>query len=223
MKVVYEGVLKSSLADFDAMVEFDQTWFIFQHSLPCGPHTSSIGVYKCGLFFNIVSPVVHTLLPSLLQRLDSHGIDALILIFGNSPQLQIWPHHQSNTASQPSVFFHVGEQKMVRWCEIRRIRREINQFKATVTHSSHCNHRLVCRNIIQVKQDSLRQFSRPFLNVSRNTIQSPELLNHCGFIWKETMQLVSRKVEFNACQVSLMWHNSFLVSLWTFQPTLVKL
>ena len=27
---------------------------------------------------------------------------------------------------------------------------------------------------------------------------------------------------FKACQVSLLWHNSFLVSLWTFQPTLVQ-
>ena len=40
---------------------------------------------KCGLFFNIVSPAgaaVHTLLPLvLLQRLDSRGIEALILIF----------------------------------------------------------------------------------------------------------------------------------------------
>ena len=35
---------------------------------------------KCGLFFNIVSPAVHTLLLSVLQRLDSHGIEALILI-----------------------------------------------------------------------------------------------------------------------------------------------
>ena len=30
------------------------------------------------------------------------------------------PHHQSDTASQPSVFFHVREQKIVRWCQIRR-------------------------------------------------------------------------------------------------------
>ena len=46
------------------------------------------------------------------------------------------------------------------------------------------------------------------------TFQSPELLNiQCGFIWKETMQLVPGKVEFNACQVSLLLQNSFLVSL----------
>ena len=35
---------------------------------------------KCGLFFNIVSPAVHTLLPSVLEHLDSCGIEALILI-----------------------------------------------------------------------------------------------------------------------------------------------
>ena len=38
----------------------------------------------------------------------------------------------------------------------------------------------------------------------------------CGLgIWKETIQLASGKVDFNACQVSLLWHNFFLVSLWT--------
>ena len=32
------------------------------------------------------------------------------------------------------------------------------------------------------------------------------------------MQLVSGMVEFNACPVSLLCHNSFLVSLWNFSP-----
>ena len=75
-------------------------------------------------------------------------------------------------------------------------------------HSSHCNQTCV----------SIRQFSRPFWNVSSTTFQSPELLIQCAFIWKETMQLVSGKIEFNACQVSLLWHNSFLVSLKLFSP-----
>ena len=35
------------------------------------------------------------------------------------------------------------------------------------------------------------------------------------------MQLVSGKVEFNTCQDSVLWHNSFLVSLRTVQPTFV--
>ena len=52
--------------------------------------------------------------------------------------------------------------------------------------------------------------------------ESSELLIQCGFIWKETMQLVSGKVDFNTRQVSLLWHNSFFVSLWTFQPPSYK-
>ena len=72
-------------------------------------------VTKCGLFFNIVSPVVHALLPSLLQCLDSLGIEALILILKKVPKLQIWPHYIIGPILLPSkVFFHVGEQKIVR-------------------------------------------------------------------------------------------------------------
>ena len=115
---------------------------------------------KCRWFLNIVSPAVHTLLLWVLQRSDSCAMEDPILILGKSPQLQTWPHYRSDTASQPSVFlscfFHVGEQKIVRWCQIRRIWRVINQFIATITHSSHCNHRLL------VKQDSLRQFPGHF-------------------------------------------------------------
>ena len=54
-------------------------------------------------------------------------------------------------------------------------------------------------------------------NVSGTTFQSPELQYSVGVIWKETTQ-----ERLNLMQVSLLWHNSFLVSLWTFQPTLVK-
>ena len=57
--------------------------------------------------------------------------------------------------------------------------------------------------------------------VSSTTLQSPELLIQCGgFIWKKIMQLVSGKVEINACQVSV-WGDSSLVNPWTFQHTLV--
>ena len=115
-------------------------WFIFQHT-------------------HVVSPSVHPLLPSgpsVLQLLDSRGIEALILILKKSPRLQIWLHYRSDTASQTSdFFFHVGKQKIVRWCQIRIIWRVINQFKATVMHSSHWNHILVCTNNVLVKQDSL--------------------------------------------------------------------
>ena len=99
-----------------------------------------------------------------------------------------------------------------------------------VQSHSHAQHPLqpqTCvqkaRSIVLVKQDSLRQFPRPIWNVSSTTFQSPELLIQCGFIWKETMQLVSGKVELIACQIPLLWHNSFLilVSLWTIQPNLI--
>ena len=33
--------------------------------------------------------------------------------------------------------------------------------------------------------------------LSSTSLQSPELLSQCGFIWKETMQLLSGKVRFN--------------------------
>ena len=73
-------------------------FFFLQHSLPCGPHTFSICVSALGFPW----------------YRSSHRDPR------KSPQLQICPHYQSDTASQPS-FFHVGEQKIVRWCQIRRI------------------------------------------------------------------------------------------------------
>ena len=54
-----------------------------QHSLPCSPHTSSIGVAALGF----------------LWYGSSHPDPR------KSPELQIRPHHQSDHASQPSVFF----------------------------------------------------------------------------------------------------------------------
>ena len=61
----------------------------FQHSLPCGPHTSSISVADLGF----------------LWYRSSHSDPQ------KSPQLQIWPHHQSDTASQPIVFSCWGTKK----------------------------------------------------------------------------------------------------------------
>ena len=68
-----------------------------------------------GLFFNIVFPAVHTLLlPLALQCLDSRGIEALILILEKNPQLQIYDlaHYRSNTASQLSGVFMLGNRKL---------------------------------------------------------------------------------------------------------------
>ena len=142
-------------------------------------------------FFSTVSPAVHTLCSSMLQRLDSRGI------YRSShpdPRKKI-----SSTADNYDliigpillpiqVFFHVEEQKI--WCQIRIIWRVINQLKATATHSSHCNHRLVCQSIVLVKQDSypfvsFPSRSRNICSTSRPTaFQSPELLIQYGFIRK---------------------------------------
>ena len=161
-------------------------------------------------------------------------------------------------------FFNVGEQKIVRWCQIRGIYGEWSTSSKPQTYvqehcpgrgqcswnrTSHCKKRKITTDRagggcggrdfcifvfvfppeFQNPRKSAEKshacktlfvkFSRPFWNVSSTTFQSSELLIQCGFIWKGTMQLVSGKVESNACQVSLLWHNSFLVSLWTFQPT----
>ena len=126
--------------------------------------------------------------------------------------------------------FHVGEQKIVRWCQIRVIWRVIKQFKGVQSHS-HAQQPLqlqtcvLCRNVVLVKQAVLlRQFSRPSPKcLYSTTFQTPELLIQCGFIWKETMQLVSGMVEFMDAKFQCCGTTpSLIVSLWTFQPTLVK-
>ena len=68
-----------------------------------------LNLTKCGLFFNIVSPAVHKILPSVLQHLDSCGIEALILILEKVLNCRydlglIIVLFRSDTASQPSVF-----------------------------------------------------------------------------------------------------------------------
>ena len=45
---VYEGWLKSLLADQDTLMECDKMRFTFQHSSTCSPHISSIGVTVLG-------------------------------------------------------------------------------------------------------------------------------------------------------------------------------
>ena len=179
-------------------VEFDQMWFLFQHSLPCGPHTSSIGVGALGF----------------LWCRSSHSD------FPKGPKLQIWSRHRLKLL--PSQVFLSCWGTENRWYQIRRLWRVINQFKATVTHSSHCKHRLVCRSIVLVKQDSLHQFARTFMKCSSTYYFSKSWITYPVYVFlTETLQLISGTVEFNACQVTLLWHY-FLINLWTFQPTLVR-
>ena len=159
-------------------------------SLACGPHTSSIGVAAFGF----------------LWYRSSHSDP------WKNPQLQIW---WSDTASLPSVFFSIlGNRKPSDYAKS-------GEYGGWSTSSEPQSHTAaiattdLCADVL-MKQDSLCQFSRLFCIVYSTTLQSPVLLIQCGIIWKETMQLVSGKVEFNACQVALLWHNSFLCHGHTF-------
>ena len=167
------------------------------NSLPCGPHTSSISVAVLGF----------------LWYRSSHPDPQ------NSPQLQIWPHHRSDTASQPSVlFFMLGNRKQSDGAKSGECGGWwTNSKPCTVMHSSHCNHRALS----WWNRTPFISFPGRSQNVSSTTFQSPKLLTQWGFIWKEAMQLVSGEVEYNACKISLLWYNCFLVSLWTFQPSLI--
>ena len=89
---------------------------------------------KRGLFFNLVSPAVHTLLPLLLQQ--------------PLQPLTCMPEHCPGKTGLPSSVFQVV---------------------------------LKCLYIVLL-------------------FKVPKLLSQFGFVWTETMQLVSGKVEFNACQ-----------------------
>ena len=89
------------------VVEFDQMWFIFQYSLPCGPHTSSISVAVLGFPW----------------YRSSH------------PDPQKSPLTADMTSSSvqycfPAKCFSFSFRRTEnRWCQIRRIWRVINQSK----------------------------------------------------------------------------------------------
>ena len=163
-------------------------------------------------FFNI-SRAIHTLFHWWYR--NSHPDPR------KSPQLQIWPHHRSDTTSQPSVSPCWGtenSQMVPNQENMEGDQPEKPESRtAAIATTDLCGGALSWWNRIHFVSFP----SRFEMSLVSTTFQSPELLIQCGFIWKETMQLVSGKVEFNPCQVSLLWHNFFLVSLHTFQPTLI--
>ena len=85
---------------------------------------------------------------------------------------------QSRNLFRNFLFEMLGGLQMVPNKGIWRMHDQPVQY-ATVTHSSHCNYRLVCKSIVLVKQDSLCQFSGCFemslLDLLSTTFQSPEL------------------------------------------------
>ena len=176
------------------MIEFDQKWFIF---------------------FKIVSPAaVHTLLPSVLQRLNSCGIEALILILeksstacrydiiigpimlpsqvlfrvGGTENSQIVPNQDNMEGDQP-VQSHSHEQQLL-------------QPQACV--QAHCPGET---------EDSLRLFSRPFWNVSRYYFSKS---------WGNNAVCIRKGWIKKKCMPSLIAvAQLFLSQPMNFQPTLV--
>ena len=97
---------------------------------------------------------------------------------------------------------------------IRRIWRVINQFKS----HSHTQQPLQPQTCVQehCPGETGISFSVFQAVFEMSLVLLFKVLNYiiqCGFIWKDTMQLVSGNVEFNTCQVSLLWHNSFFYSV----------
>ena len=163
-------------------------------------------------------PAVHTLLPSLLPHLDSCGIQALILILKKVLNCRYDIISLILLPSQVLLFFSC-------WgTENSQIVPNLENYGGWSISSKPHSRTAAIATTDLCAGAMFRWNNIPFVsfpgclrNVSSTIFQSPEVLIQYEFIWKETMQLVSGKVEFNACQVSLLWHKSFLVSLWTFQ------
>ena len=160
---------------------------------------------KCELFLNILSPAVHTLLPLVLQRLDYHGIEALILILVKVLKSrydliihaillpsQVFFSCRGTESSQMVPNQEKMEGGQGRWL--------------TSSKPQSCTAAIATTDLCAGALSWWYRTVTPFVclpgrsrNVSSTTFQSPELLIQCGFICNNTMQLVLGKVEFNAC------------------------
>ena len=115
-------------------------------------------------------------------------------------------------------FFHVEEQKVVRWCQIRRIWRMVNQFKATVVHTQQPLQTTdLCAGALSWWNRTLSvSFPGRLRNVSI-VLFSKSWITYPVWVYLEGNNAVSTgKVEFNACQVLLLWHNSSLSAYMNF-------
>ena len=116
------------------MIKFDLCGVFFNTSLHCGPHTFSIGVVALGFQW--------------------YRIEALILILKKCPQLQILPHHRSDTAAvlrASEVFFFpcwgTENSQMVP----NQGNMEGDHPVQRLSHAQQTfHHRLVCRSIALV-------------------------------------------------------------------------
>ena len=166
---------------------------------------------KCGLFFNLVSPCG--------PHNSSIGVAARGFPWYRSFQSD--PRKKSSIADMTSslirycfpakCFLHVGEQK-----NSQMVPNDENvEGDQPVQSDSHAQHPLHRQTDSWWNRTPFVRFLSRFENVSSTTFQSRELLIQCGFIFyleadnAFIVSGMSGKVEFNACQVSLLWHNSF--------------
>ena len=169
---------------------------------------------KCDLFVNIVSHAVHTLLLSVLQRLDSRGIEALILIL----------EKRSSTADYDLIIGRIycfSAKCFSCWgtenSQMVPSQENVEGDQPVQSHS-HAQQPLQPQTCVQ--EHCPGETGLPLLVFQAVHKMSLVLLFkvltylsiQCGFIWK-TLQFISGKVEVCACQVSLLWLNSFLLSL----------
>ena len=149
------------------------------------------------LFFNTVSPAVHILLPSVLQCLDSHGIEALILILY---KVHIWrydliigligPILLHSEVFSPSCWGTENSQMIPN--------QENMEGDQPVQSHSHAQQPLQPQTcVLEHCPGETGLPSSVFQAVSEMSLGLLfKVLNHlssCGFIWKETKAVIIRK------------------------------
>ena len=140
--------------------------YFFHHSLHCCPHTSSIGFAPLGF---------------RLYR-NSHPNP------WNIPQLQMWPHHRSDTAPQPSVFFTLGNRNS----EMVPNQENMEGDQPVQTHS-HTQQVLQPHTCVQEHCPGETGIPSSVFQVVYEMPRVP--LIQWGFIWKETRQLIAGNVD----------------------------
>ena len=177
--------------------------FIFQHSLPCGPHASSIGVCSAWILWyrsshpdprekkgsstaDMTSSLVRYCFPAKCCFVVVVVVVVAVVMLGPENS-QIVPNQENMEGDQP------------------------------VQCLSHALQPLQPHTCVQEHYPGetglLSSVFQPSPEMSLYYISSPESLIQCTLSGRNKMQLVSGKVEFNGCQASLLWHNSFIVNL----------
>ena len=155
----------------------------------------------CGLYFTSLPCGAH--FPSELQRLVSRGLAALILILEKKSRLRPQLHiiiGPIYTASQPSDFlFMLGYRKQSDGAKSGKHGGWLISSKPQSCTAATATTYLCAGALSWWNRTPFVSFPGRLRNISNTTFQShesPELLFQCGFIWKESMQSVSGKVEF---------------------------